>query len=42
MLREFLEENLKTDIIQLFHSLCGSPVLFMKKKDGSLQLCVDY
>ena len=42
MLREFLKENLKTDIIQLFHSLCGSSVLFMKKKNGSLQLCIDY
>lgn len=24
------------------HSPCGAPVLFMKKKDGTLRLCIDY
>jgi len=41
-LQEFLEENTKTDIICPSKSLCGAPVLFVKKKDGTLCLCVDY
>jgi len=39
---EFIEENTKTGIIRPSNSPCGSPVLFIKKKDGSLWLCVDY
>ena len=42
ILREFIEENTKTGIIQPSNSPCGAPVLFVKKKDGSLCLCVDY
>ena len=41
-LREFLDENLKTGTIRPSNSPCGAPVLFVKKKDGSLRLCVDY
>jgi len=41
-LREFLDKNLRTGIIRLSNSPCGVPVLFMKKKNGSLRLCVDY
>ena len=41
-LQEFLEENTKTRIIRLSKSPCGAPVLFVKKKDGTLRLCVDY
>jgi hypothetical protein len=41
-LQEFIDENLKTGFIHPSNSLCGAPVLFIKKKDGSLQLCVDF
>ena len=41
-LQEFLEENTKAGIIRLSKAPCGAPVLFVKKKDRSLQLCVDY
>jgi hypothetical protein len=35
-LREFIDENLKTAFIRPSNSLFGAPVLFIKKKDGSL------
>jgi len=41
-LQEFLEENTKTGIICPSKSSCGAPVLFVKKKDGTLRLWVDY
>src|SRR5260370_33746408 len=41
-LREFLEENVWNGFICPSKSLWGSPVLFIKKKDGSLRLCVDF
>jgi len=41
-LQEFLEENTKTDIIHPSKSPCGTPVLFVKKKDRTLHLCIDY
>jgi len=41
-LKEFIEENLNTDFIQPISSLHGAPVLFVKKKDGSLHLYVDF
>src|SRR5258707_3160696 len=41
-LREFLEENIRNGFICPSKSLWGSPVLFIKKKDGSLHLCVDF
>ena len=41
-LQEFLEENIKTGIICLSKSSCGALVLFVKKKDRILHLCVDY
>src|SRR5260221_3682310 len=41
-LREFLEENIWNGFICPSKSLWGSPVLFIKKKDGSLHLCVDF
>src|SRR5258705_3655663 len=41
-LREFLEENVWNGFICPSKSPWGSPVLFVKKKDGSLRLCVDF
>ena len=41
-LRKFIDENLATGFIRPSHSPCGAPVLFIRKKDGSLRLCVDF
>jgi len=41
-LKEFIEENLNMGFIQLASSPHNAPVLFVKKKDGSLHLCVDF
>src|SRR5260370_1302386 len=39
---KFLEENTRNGFIHPSRSPWGSPVLFIKKKDGSLCLCIDY
>ena len=41
-LRKWLDENLAKGFIKLSSSPAGSPILFVKKKDGSLRLSVDY
>src|SRR5260370_446220 len=41
-LREFLEEHTWNGFICPSKSPWGSPILFIKKKDGSLHLCVDF
>src|SRR5258708_35664923 len=41
-LQEFLEEHTWNSFIHPTKSLWGSLVLFIKKKDGSLHLCVDF
>ena len=41
-LRDFIDEHLAMGFIQPYNSPFGAPVLFVKKKDGSLQLCVDF
>src|SRR5262249_44412088 len=41
-LREFIDENLASGFIRSSNSPHGAPVLFVRKKDGSLRLCVDY
>src|SRR5260370_9402689 len=38
---EFLDENTRNGFIRPSSSPWGSPVLFIKKKDGSLWLCID-
>ena len=39
---DFLDENLANKFICLSKSPAGAPILFIKKKDGSLWLTVDY
>src|SRR5260221_711751 len=41
-LQEFLKEHTKSGFIRPSKSPWGSPVLFVKKKDGSLCLCMDF
>ena len=41
-LREWLDENLSKGFIRASLSPGGVPILFVKKSDGSLRLCVDY
>ena len=37
-----LEKLLEKGLIRPSHSPWGAPVLFVKKKDGSLKICIDY
>jgi len=41
-LREFIENNIKIGSIQPSQSPGGALVLFLKKKNGNLRLCIDY
>ena len=41
-LKEQLQELLDKGFIRPSTSPWGAPVLFVKKKDGTLQLCIDY
>src|SRR5215469_2061728 len=41
-LRDFIEEFSAKGFIRPSKSPAGAPILFVKKKDGSLRLCVDY
>ena len=40
--REYLDDMLGKGFIRSSSSPAGAPILFAKKKDGSLRLCVDY
>ena len=42
VLQDYLANNLVKGFIQTSTSPLGVPILFVKKKDGTLQLCVDY
>ena len=39
---EFIDKHLAYSFIHPTRSPCGAPVLFIKKKDSSLRLCVDF
>jgi hypothetical protein len=39
---DYIERNLKKGAIRRSRSSAGAPILFAKKKDGGLRLCVDY
>ena len=41
-LKEQLQELLDKDFIRPNISPCGAPVLFVKKKDGTLRPCINY
>jgi hypothetical protein len=41
-LREYIDENIEKGFIQHFKFPTNAPILFVKKKDGSLQFCIDY
>jgi len=41
-LQTYLRENLPTGKVRRSRCAAGAPILFVKKKDGSLWLCVDY
>ena len=41
-LKEYIEENLAKGFIRKSKSPAGAPILFVRKHDGSLRLCVDY
>ena len=41
-LKAWIEDNLSKGFIRSSSSPAGAPVLFAKKADGSLRLCVDY
>ncbi|KAA8499909.1 Transposon Ty3-I Gag-Pol polyprotein [Porphyridium purpureum] len=42
VLRETLDDLLDKGFVQPSQSPFGAPVLFVKKKDGSMRMCVDY
>jgi len=41
-LKEYIEENIRKGFIRKSKSPAGAPILFVKKHDGTLRLCVDY
>jgi Reverse transcriptase (RNA-dependent DNA polymerase) len=42
VIKNFIDEYLVKGFIRPSQSPAGAPVVFAKKKDGSLQLCIDY
>ena len=42
VLREYIEKNLWTGFLRHSQSPCGAPILFVRKPDGTLRICVDY
>jgi len=41
-LRDYIKENLEKNFIHKSISPAGAPILFVRKKDGTLRLCIDY
>jgi RNase H-like domain found in reverse transcriptase/Reverse transcriptase (RNA-dependent DNA polymerase)/Integrase zinc binding domain/Chromo (CHRromatin Organisation MOdifier) domain/Integrase core domain len=41
-LRDYIDKNIRRGFITPSQSPCGAPILFVKKDDGTLRLCVDY
>ena len=41
-LKKQLQELLEKKFIRLSTSPWGAPILFVKKKDGSFRMCIDY
>jgi hypothetical protein len=41
-LRDYLDENLAKNFIRHSKSPTGTSIIFVKKKDGSIWICVDY
>ena len=41
-LKKQLQELLEHGFIRPSHSPWGAPILFVKKKDGSMRMCIDY
>lgn len=41
-LQKYIDENLENGFIWHSESLSNAIILFVKKKNGSLQMCVDY
>ena len=39
---KYIEENLRKGFLRHSQSSCGAPIVFAKKKDGTLRLSVDY
>jgi hypothetical protein len=42
VLRVYIDENLASGFIRHSKSPAGAPIFFVKKKDGSLRLVMDY
>jgi len=42
VVRTYITENLRKGFIRHLQSPCGAPIVFTKKADGTLRLCVDY
>ena len=41
-IKKYLEENLRKEFIKPSKASYASPILFVRKKDGTLRFCVDY
>jgi len=42
VVRTYITENLRKGFICHLQSPCGAPIVFVKKTDGTLRLCIDY